>query len=75
MTDIAQRITDYRVATGTGKTSVGKLPTKWTNDQLRFAGIRWMQTAEDRSLWRGLKKAYVDITGGAVNLCLLKDRR
>ncbi|KAJ8706366.1 hypothetical protein PYW08_010992 [Mythimna loreyi] len=38
----------------TGRRSVGRPPTRWTDDLVRFAGSRWMQDAQDRSLWRRL---------------------
>lgn len=34
-------------------------PTSWIDDLLRFVGIRCMQAAQDRSLWRGLEEVYV----------------
>ncbi|CAH2233567.1 jg8503 [Pararge aegeria aegeria] len=32
----------------TGKRSVGRLPTRWTDDIKRVAGSRWKQAAQDR---------------------------
>ncbi|KAJ8711218.1 hypothetical protein PYW07_008460 [Mythimna separata] len=43
----------------TGRRSVGRPPTRWTDDLARVAGIRWMRDAQDRSLWRRLGEAYV----------------
>ncbi|KAJ8706908.1 hypothetical protein PYW07_012986 [Mythimna separata] len=43
----------------TGRRSVGRPPTRWTDVLARVAGIRWMRDAQDRSLWRRLGEAYV----------------
>jgi hypothetical protein len=43
----------------TGRRSVGRLPTKWTDDLVKVAGSRWMRAAHDRSSWRTLGEAYV----------------
>uniref|UniRef100_A0A2H1W1B6 SFRICE_002489 n=1 Tax=Spodoptera frugiperda TaxID=7108 RepID=A0A2H1W1B6_SPOFR len=32
----------------TGKRSVGRPPTRWTDDQVKVAGSRWMQAAFNR---------------------------
>ena len=42
-----------------GKRSVGRPPTRWSDDLLKIAGRRWMQAASDRSLWKSLGEAYV----------------
>ncbi|KAJ8719488.1 hypothetical protein PYW08_011663 [Mythimna loreyi] len=42
----------------TGRRSVGRPPTRWTDDLVKVAGSRWMRTAQDRSLWRSLGEAY-----------------
>ena len=43
----------------TGRRSVGRPPTRWTDYLIKVAGNRWMRTAQDRSLWRSLGEAYV----------------
>ncbi|CAH2227010.1 jg2190 [Pararge aegeria aegeria] len=43
----------------TGKRSVGRPQTRWTDDIRRVAGRRWRQAAMDRALWNFLQKTYV----------------
>jgi hypothetical protein len=43
----------------TGRRSVGRPPTRWTDDLVKVAGSRWMRAAQDRSSWRSLGEAYV----------------
>ncbi|CAH2226746.1 jg2692 [Pararge aegeria aegeria] len=43
----------------TGKRSVGRPQTRWTDDIRRVAGNRWRQAAQDRALWNSLQKTYV----------------
>ena len=43
----------------TGRRCVGRPPTRWTDDLVKVAGIRWMRVARDRSMWRHLGEAYV----------------
>ncbi|CAH2242620.1 jg8457 [Pararge aegeria aegeria] len=43
----------------TGKCSVGRAQTRWTDDIRRVAGSRWRQAAQDRALWNSLQKTYV----------------
>ncbi|CAH2244453.1 jg6769 [Pararge aegeria aegeria] len=43
----------------TGKLSVGRPPTRWTDDIGRVVGSRWRQAAQDRVLWNSLQKTYV----------------
>jgi hypothetical protein len=43
----------------TGKRSVGRPPTRWTDDLVKVAGSRWMRAAQDRSSWGTLGEAYV----------------
>ena len=38
---------------------VTRPPTRWTDDLVKAAGIRWMREARDRSVWRHLGEAYV----------------
>jgi hypothetical protein len=38
----------------TGRRSVGRPPTRWTDDLVKVAGSRWMRAAQDRSTWRTL---------------------
>ncbi|CAH2240885.1 jg9622 [Pararge aegeria aegeria] len=38
----------------TGKRSVGRPPTRWTDDIKRVAGSRWKQAAQDRRFWNSL---------------------
>jgi hypothetical protein len=42
-----------------GRRSVGRHPTRWTDDLVKVAGSRWMRAAQDRSSWRTLGEAYV----------------
>ncbi|RVE40503.1 hypothetical protein evm_014848 [Chilo suppressalis] len=42
----------------TGRRSVGRPPTRWTDDLVKVAGSRWMRVAQDRSVWRSLGEAY-----------------
>ncbi|CAH2240093.1 jg6347 [Pararge aegeria aegeria] len=43
----------------TGKRSVGRPPTSWTDDIKRVAGSRWIQAAQNRRTWNSLQKTYV----------------
>jgi hypothetical protein len=43
----------------TGKRSVGRPSTRWTDDLVKGAGGRWMRATQDRSSWRTLGEAYV----------------
>ncbi|CAH2218023.1 jg24234 [Pararge aegeria aegeria] len=43
----------------TGKRSVGRTPTRWTDDIRRVAGSRWIQAAQNRGIWNSLQKTYV----------------
>ncbi|CAH2244549.1 jg11669 [Pararge aegeria aegeria] len=43
----------------TGKRSVGRPPTRWTDDTKRVAGSRWIQAAQNRGTWNSLQKTYV----------------
>ncbi|KAL0832165.1 hypothetical protein ABMA28_001622 [Loxostege sticticalis] len=50
----------------TGRRSVGRPPTRWTDDLVKVAGGAWMRAAQDRVLWKSLGEAYVQqwtITG------------
>lgn len=38
--------------------SVGR-PTMWTDDLVKVARRRWMQAAQNRSLWCIMREAYV----------------
>ena len=38
----------------TGKRSVGRPPTRWTDDLIKTAGSRWMQAAYNRSYWKSI---------------------
>ncbi|XP_028175804.1 uncharacterized protein LOC114364024 [Ostrinia furnacalis] len=42
-----------------GRRSVGRPPTRWTDDLVKVAGSTWMQAAQDRSLWKSLGEAFV----------------
>ncbi|CAK1590619.1 unnamed protein product [Parnassius mnemosyne] len=46
----------------TGRRSVGRSPTRWSDDLVRHAGSQWMQVARDRALWHSLGEAYVNLT-------------
>ncbi|PZC73135.1 hypothetical protein B5X24_HaOG209993 [Helicoverpa armigera] len=41
------------------KRSVGRPPTRWTEDPIKVAGRRWLQVASNRYLWRSKGEAYV----------------
>ena len=43
----------------TGKRSVGRPPTRWTDDLVKTAGTRWMRAASIRSSWKSKGEAYV----------------
>ncbi|CAH2263996.1 jg16390 [Pararge aegeria aegeria] len=43
----------------TGKRSVGRPSTRWTDDIKRVAGSRWIPAAQNRGIWNTLKKTYV----------------
>ncbi|CAH2266686.1 jg19836 [Pararge aegeria aegeria] len=43
----------------TGKRSVGRPPTRWTDDIRRVAGSYWRRAAQGRVLWNSLQKTYV----------------
>ncbi|CAH2240991.1 jg19743 [Pararge aegeria aegeria] len=43
----------------TGKRSVSRPPTRWTDDIKRVAGSRWIQAAQNRGIWNSLQKTYV----------------
>ncbi|CAH2250334.1 jg3673 [Pararge aegeria aegeria] len=43
----------------TGKRSVGRPPTGWTDDIKRVAGSRWIKAAQNRGIWSSLQKTYV----------------
>ncbi|KAI8423169.1 hypothetical protein MSG28_014224 [Choristoneura fumiferana] len=43
----------------TGRRSIGRPPTRWTDDIVRVAGNRRMQVASCRSLWRSKGEAFV----------------
>ncbi|CAH2269230.1 jg1750 [Pararge aegeria aegeria] len=45
----------------TDKRSVGRTPTRWTDDIRRVAGSRWRQAAQDRVLWNSLQNINVDV--------------
>ncbi|KAA5634901.1 hypothetical protein F3G63_34400 [Pseudomonas aeruginosa] len=52
-----RKVLEWRPRMGTR--SVGRPPTRWTDDLVRTAGSRWMRKAEDRIMWKALGKAYV----------------
>ncbi|CAH2267363.1 jg27546 [Pararge aegeria aegeria] len=43
----------------TGKRSVGRPPTRWTDYIRRVAGSRWIQAPQNRGMWNSLQKTYV----------------
>ncbi|KAI8434898.1 hypothetical protein MSG28_003374 [Choristoneura fumiferana] len=43
----------------TGRRSIGRPPTRWTDDIVRIAGTRWMQVACCHSLWRSKGEPFV----------------
>uniref|UniRef100_A0A2H1WAR8 SFRICE_018318 n=1 Tax=Spodoptera frugiperda TaxID=7108 RepID=A0A2H1WAR8_SPOFR len=46
----ARKVTEWRP--WTGRRSVGRPPTRWTDDIVRVAGGQWMQVAACHSTWR-----------------------
>jgi hypothetical protein len=42
-----------------GRRGVGRPATRWTDDLVKVAGIRWKRVAQDRSLCHSLGEAYV----------------
>ncbi|CAH2218348.1 jg4121, partial [Pararge aegeria aegeria] len=42
----------------TGKRSIGRPPTRWTDDIKRVAGSRWTQVAQNHGIWNSLQKTY-----------------
>ncbi|CAH2265636.1 jg15720 [Pararge aegeria aegeria] len=44
-----------------GKRSVGRPPTRWTEDIKLVAGSRWKQAAQDHGFWNSLQKTYVQL--------------
>ncbi|CAH2235215.1 jg10467 [Pararge aegeria aegeria] len=42
----------------TGKRSVVRPPTRWTDDIKRVAGSRWIQAAQNRRIRNSLQKTY-----------------
>ncbi|CAH2240872.1 jg9609 [Pararge aegeria aegeria] len=70
VTDIAQRVAKLKwqwaghIARRTdgrwGLKVLGRAPTRWTDD-IRRAGCRWKQAAQDRVLWNSLQKTYVQL--------------
>ncbi|CAH2210906.1 jg23572 [Pararge aegeria aegeria] len=69
VTDIAQRVVKLKwqwaghivleCQPRTGKRSVGRPPTRWTDDIRRVAGSRWIQAAQNREIWNFIQKTYV----------------
>ncbi|CAH2083561.1 unnamed protein product [Euphydryas editha] len=53
----SRRVLEWRPRIG--KRSVGRPPTRWTDDLRRIAGVGWMRIAESRDVWRELGEAYV----------------
>ncbi|CAH2228963.1 jg50 [Pararge aegeria aegeria] len=43
----------------TGKRSVGRPPTRWTDDIKRVAGSRLIQAAQSHGTWNSLQKTYI----------------
>ncbi|CAH2238963.1 jg19287 [Pararge aegeria aegeria] len=43
----------------TGKRTVGRPPTRWTDDIKRVAGSRWIQATQNGGIWNSLQKTYV----------------
>lgn len=52
-----RRVLEWRIRTG--RRSVGRPPTRWTDDLVKVAGSRWMRAAQDRMSWRSKGEAYV----------------
>ncbi|CAH2254100.1 jg12103 [Pararge aegeria aegeria] len=42
-----------------GKRSVGRPPTRWTDDIKLVAGSRWTQATQYRAIWNSLQNTYV----------------
>ncbi|CAH2233827.1 jg22505 [Pararge aegeria aegeria] len=43
----------------TGRHSIGRPPTRWTDDIERVTGSRWTQAAQNRGIWDSVPKTYV----------------
>ncbi|CAH2232152.1 jg20827 [Pararge aegeria aegeria] len=41
----------------TGKRSVSRLPTRWTDDIKHVAGRRWIKAAQNRGIWNSTQKS------------------
>ncbi|VVC89092.1 unnamed protein product [Leptidea sinapis] len=41
-----------------GNVMLVRSPTRWTDDLVKIAGIRWMRAAQDRSSWKSLEEAF-----------------
>uniref|UniRef100_A0A2H1W970 SFRICE_002307 n=1 Tax=Spodoptera frugiperda TaxID=7108 RepID=A0A2H1W970_SPOFR len=58
----ARKVTEWRPRTG--RRSVGRPPTRWTDDIVRVAGSQWMQVAACRSTWRTKGEAFTWVDRG-----------
>ncbi|KAI8441772.1 hypothetical protein MSG28_005461 [Choristoneura fumiferana] len=54
VTDIALRVAKLK-----WQRAVCRPPTRWSDDLVKIAGLRWIRKAQDRSEWRALGEAYV----------------
>ncbi|KAI8431209.1 hypothetical protein MSG28_001247 [Choristoneura fumiferana] len=55
VTDIAKRICSLKPRTG--NRSVGRPPTRWTDDLVKVAGSRWVHAASNQSDWRSMSNS------------------
>ncbi|CAH2227911.1 jg13492 [Pararge aegeria aegeria] len=55
----------------TGKRSVGRLPTRLTDDIKRVAGSRWIQAAQNRGIWNSLQKPMSSSGHLSVNMLMM----
>ncbi|CAH2238895.1 jg13703 [Pararge aegeria aegeria] len=64
------KVLEWRLRTG--KRSVGRPPTRWTDDIRRFAGSCWRQAAQDRVLWNSLQKPMSSSGRQLVDMMLMR---
>lgn len=59
---VGQKALEWRLCTG--RRSVGRIPTRRSNDLERVAGNRWKRAKQDQLLWGALGEAYVQLWKG-----------
>ncbi|KAI8421273.1 hypothetical protein MSG28_008312 [Choristoneura fumiferana] len=65
---MGRKVLEWRLRTG--RRSVGRPPTRWTDDIVRVGGNRLMQVTTCRSLWRSKGEAFVRSHGRFNHLVL-----